>query len=71
MSFSFVFFSRDTTLPRSSARKIENEGEGESENDAFVSKYCVRICIARKCRSTIFSHSIDLLMNHIVNSKNK
>ncbi len=41
---------RDTTLPRNSARKIENEGEdesegekksdseGESENDAFASK---------------------------------
>jgi hypothetical protein len=51
---------RDTTLPRSTARKIENEGEdeskgeeksegeGDSENDAFASKYCVRIRIARK-----------------------
>jgi len=45
----------DTTLPRSSARKIENEDEGESENDAFASKYCVRICIPRKCRSTIYT----------------
>jgi hypothetical protein len=62
-------YYRDTTLPRatlprSSARKIENEGkdesegkgksegEGESENDAFESEYCVRICIERKCRST-------------------
>jgi hypothetical protein len=48
----------DTTLPRRSVRKIENEGEaesegeGESENDAFASKYYVRICITRKCRST-------------------
>ncbi len=47
MGFSFVIFSRDTTPPRSSARKIENEGEGESENDAFVSKYCAEVSVNR------------------------
>ncbi len=29
----------------------KSEDEGESENDAFASKYCARICIARKCRA--------------------
>ncbi len=45
-----VTFVRDTTLPRNSERESKNEGEGKSENDAFASKYCARICIARKCR---------------------
>jgi hypothetical protein len=44
-------YNRDTTLPRSSKDEIENEGE----NDAFASKYCVRICIAGKCRSIIYN----------------
>jgi len=47
------------TLPRSSECEVkgesedESEGEEKNENDAIASKYCVRICIARKCRSTL------------------
>jgi hypothetical protein len=49
----FISFNnfRDTTLPRSSERKnksedkIENEGEGKSENDAFARKYCAEVSI--------------------------
>ncbi len=39
----------------------KSEGEGESDNEVFVSKYCARICIARKRRWTLVT--IDSLYN--------
>jgi hypothetical protein len=41
------------TLPRSSECEGKGESEEKNENDAFASKYCVGICIARKFRSTL------------------